>query len=295
LHIDDLEIHLVSDGVVHSDAGGPFGLVPRALYARHYEVGSDNTVQMRLTCMLVRSRGKTILIDTGYGTKLGPKELDFWKLWRGNGGLVEDLARVGVAPEDVDFVVNTHLHGDHCGGNTRWEGDLPVAVFPNATYYVQRLEWAVASNPDARTERTYAPENFAPLLESGQLKLLHGDTEITDQVRCVVTPGHTRGHQSVLLRAGGWRGMFLGDLASYAIHMARVAWLTSYDEYPLENLATKQRWQQWAIKHNAWLFVEHDPAMPVIQLKEQGQSLQAQPVGEGQELTDALPTLPPLP
>jgi glyoxylase-like metal-dependent hydrolase (beta-lactamase superfamily II) len=295
MRIGDLEIHLISDGMVHVDAGGPFGLVPQALYARHYQIGSDNTVQMRLTCMVVRSRGKTILIDTGFGTKLSEKELGHWKLWRGDGGLVESLAGVGIAPQDVDMVVNTHLHDDHCGGNTKWEGELAVAVFPNARYYVQRIEWAVASNPNLRTERTYAAENFTPLLKEGRMLLLHGDTQLTDQVQCVVTPGHTRGHQSVLLRSGDWRGMFLGDVASYAVHMMRAAWLTSYDEYPLENLATKQRWQQWALRKKAWLFVEHDPTMPVIQLVRTKKRLQAQPVAKAQALIDELPTLPPLP
>ncbi len=293
MKIGDLDIHLISDGIARSDAGGPFGLVPRALYSRHYEVGLDNTIQMRLTCLLVRSRGKTILIDTGFGTKLSEKELRRWQMWRGEGGLVESLARVGIAPQDVDIVVNTHLHGDHCGGNTQWNGDQAVAVFPNAHYYVQRIEWAVASNPDLRTQQTYAPENYAPLLKDGRMRLLHGDMHLTDQVQCVVTPGHTRGHQSVLLRSGEWRGMFLGDVASYTVHMMRTAWLTSYDEFPLENLATKQRWQEWAVKKKAWLFVEHDPTMPIIRLAKTEQGLQAKPVAEAQELIYELPTLPP--
>lgn len=295
MRIGDLELHLISDGVIHADAGGPFGLVPRSLYERHFSVGSDNSVQMRLTCMLVRSRGKTILIDTGIGDKLSEKERQFWNLQRVGGGLVENLIRAGISPQDVDMVVNTHFHGDHCGGNTRWDGDQVEAVFPNARYYVQRIEWASASNPDIRTERTYASENFAPLMKQGRLHLLHGDTSLTDQVRCVVTPGHTRGHQSVILRSGDWWGLYLGDMASYAVHMMRAAWLTAYDEQPLENLVTKLRWQAWALEKNAWLFVEHDPSLPVIQLIRDGKRLKAQPVADAQELIEELPTLPPLP
>lgn len=295
MQIGDLEIHLISDGMSYSDPGGPFGLVPRALYARDYSIGSDNTLQMCLTCMLVRSRGVTILIDTGYGTKLSEKELRFLRLWRGEGGLVESLGRVGFTPEDVDIVINTHLHGDHCGGNTILDGERVLPTFPNAVYYVQRIEWADASHPDLRTRNTYAPVNFTPLVRDGRMRLLHGDEELTDQVKCVVTPGHTRGHQSVLLRSGDWRGMFMGDVASYAVHMMRTAWLTSYDVYPLENLATKQRWQDWAVKKKAWLFIEHDPTMPVIQLEKTGKGLKGGPVEEAQELIDELPTLPPLP
>ncbi len=295
MRIGDLEIHLISDGVIHADAGGPFGLVPRMLYERFFPVGSDNSVQMRLTCLLVRTHDQTILIDTGIGDKLSEKDQQFWNLQRLGGGLVDNLAKVGVTPQDVDIVVNTHLHGDHCGGNTRWIGDRAEAVFPNARYYVQRMEWASACNPDIRTERTYAPENFAPLMEQGRLHLKHGDTSLSDQISCVVTPGHTRGHQSVMLRSGDWRGLFMGDMASYAVHMMRAAWLTAYDEQPLENLATKLRWQKWAVEKDAWLFVEHDPSLPVIRLIEEGDRLKAQPVTEAQELIDELPTLPPLP
>ncbi len=295
MQIGDLEIHLLSDGVARSDAGGPFGLVPRALYSKHYSIGSDNKLQMRLTCLLVRSRGVTIVIDTGFGTKLNEKELQHWKLWREEGGLVGSLARVGVSPEDVDIVINTHLHGDHCGGNTRLENGKPVATFHNAEYCVQRIEWADASNPDLRTRNTYAHENFAPLVKAGRMRLLHGDTDVTDQVKCVATPGHTRGHQSVLLRSGDWHGMFVGDVASYAVHMMRTAWLTSYDVYPLENLATKQRWQDWAVKKKAWLFIEHDPAMPVMQLEKTESGLRGRPAEGAQELIAGLPTLPPPP
>jgi glyoxylase-like metal-dependent hydrolase (beta-lactamase superfamily II) len=295
MRIGDLEIHLLSDGVARSDAGGPFGLVPRALYSKHYSIGSDNKLQMRLTCLLVRSRGVTIVIDTGFGMKLDEKAQRQWHLWREEGGLVESLERVGVSPQDVNIVINTHLHGDHCGGNTRLGNGGPVATFPNAEYYVQRIEWADASNPDLRTRNTYAPDNFAPLVKRGQMRLLHGDTDVTDQVKCVATPGHTRGHQSVLLRSGDWRGMFVGDVASYAVHMMRTAWLTSYDVYPLENLATKQRWQAWAVKNKAWLFIEHDPAMPVMQLESTEKGLRGRPAEGAQELIAELPTPPPPP
>jgi glyoxylase-like metal-dependent hydrolase (beta-lactamase superfamily II) len=167
-------------------------------------------------------------------------------------------------------VVNTHLHADHCSGNTRLQDGQLVPVFPRATYLVQRLEWAEAVNPDARTRGTYFGENYMPLLETGQLELLHGEIELTDQVRLVVTPGHTRGHQSVVLESGAWHGLYLGDMASYAVHFEREGWVTAYDVLPLESVATKARWQSWAAEHDAWLFFEHDPAIPIGRLESQG-------------------------
>jgi glyoxylase-like metal-dependent hydrolase (beta-lactamase superfamily II) len=266
MRFGDLELHIVSDGVVHVDAGGPFGLVPRSLYEKGYPPDVTNTIPMALQCLLVRTQGMTILIDTGLGDKLDEPATARWRLERPQGGLVSSLAAIGLAPDDVDLVINTHLHADHCGGNTRIEDGRAVATFPRATYWVQRIEWAEASHPDARTRGTYVPDNFEPLLRSGKLRLLHGDTQVAPGVECVVTPGHTRAHQSVLLTAGDWTGFYAADLASYAVHLARLSWMTAYDIDPLETLRTKERWQPWLADRGAWVFFEHDLDLPVGRL-----------------------------
>jgi glyoxylase-like metal-dependent hydrolase (beta-lactamase superfamily II) len=257
-----------------------FGLVPQALFSEFHPPDESNMLPMALNCLLVRSQGKTILIDTGLGPKLTPEERGRWVLERPTGGLVDSLARIGVSPEEVDIVINTHLHWDHCGGNTRWVDGRLESVFPRARYWVQRMEWADASQPDARTRGTYLADNFAPLEEDDRLVLLHGDTAVTDEVRCVVTRGHTRAHQSVLLESDGWRGLFVADMASFAIHLTRTAWLTAYDVEPRENVRTKERWQRWALETGAWLFFEHDPSTPVARLIERGGRLELEPVLE---------------
>ncbi len=267
--IGELEIAVLHDGTVWVDAGGPFGLVPRNLFERHITPTAENLIPMVLNCLLVRSQGKTILIDTGLGNKLSEDEALQWGLEREGGGLIGNLASLGLAPDDVDIVINTHLHADHCAGNTGLIDGEMRPVFPRAEYWVQRMEWAEASHPDARTRGTYFGQNFAPLLSQGRLKLLHGDTRVTDGVHCVVTPGHTRGHQSVLLQDGDWRGLFVADMASYGVQMARTSWLTAYDVYPLENIRTKQRWQHWALENEAWLFFQHDPQITIARLVEE--------------------------
>jgi len=278
MKIGDLEFHFVSDGRVEVDAGGPFGLVPRGLYSRFFKPTEENRIPMVLNCLLVHSRGKTILIDTGLGDKLSDEGAEGWHSTRADGGLVSELKRLGVSPDDVDIVINTHLHADHCGWNTRREGSAVVPTFPKATYFVQRIEWADASHVDARTRGTYHSENFASVMSRGQLQLLHGDFVVTDQVVCVVTPGHTRAHQSVVLRSGSWRGMYVADMASFAAHFLRTAWLTSYDVLPLENVTTKERWQRWALAEDAWLLFEHDPFMMAARLVERGSRRDLEPV-----------------
>ena len=276
--IGDLEIAVLQDAIVSVDAGGSFGLVPRNLYEHYVKPSPENLIPMSLNCLLVRSQGKTILVDTGIGNKLSADAASHWGLKRETGGLLENLADLGVTPEDVDIVINTHLHTDHCAGNTRLIDGEAQPTFPRAEYWVQRIEWAQASHPDVRTRGTYFDDNFSPLLKKGQLKLLHGDTSVTGGVHCVVTPGHTRGHQSVLLQDGEWRGLFVGDMASFGVQMVRTSWLTAYDVYPLENIQTKQRWQRWAMEKEAWLFFEHDPQITIARLIEEDGRKRLMPV-----------------
>lgn len=247
MRFGDLEMFVVSDGRVRADAGGIFGLVPRSLYGQGHQPDEANELPMNLRCLLLRSRGLTILIDTGLGPKLGGEERGRWKLERPAGGLLDGLGRLGIAAEDVDIVINTHLHWYHCGGNTSLDDGAVQATFPRAVYWIQRIEWAEAANPDARTRATYLPDNFGPLVAQGRVRFLHGDTPVTDQVHCVVTRGHTRGHQSVLMRSYGWQAMYVADMATYAAHMTRTSLLTAYDVEPLENVRTKQRWQRHAV------------------------------------------------
>ena len=269
MQFGDLEIHIVSDGQFWSDAGGPFGLVPRSLYEKVIQPNKENKIPMKLNCLLVRSEGKTILIDSGFGDKLTARARKLRGLERPQGGLLQDLERLDIAPEDVDLVIDTHLHADHCSGNTRLDGEDVIPTFPNAEYWVQRIEWAEASHPDARTRGTYFSDNIKPIWRAGKLRLLYGDTKVTKHLSCVVTPGHTRGHQSVLLESGGWKGMYVADMASYAIHMEKTAWLTSYDVLPLENIQTKEIWRKWAVENDAWLFFEHDPRVTIARFVEE--------------------------
>ena len=254
-----MEWHLIPTGRVWVEPGGAMGLVPRPLWIEHQPVDELQRTPMDLNSLLVFSEGRTIVIDTGIGHKLPDKAVANWGLEWPEGTLVENLAKHSVAPEDVDLVIDTHLHSDHCGGNTLLDQGEVLPTFPNAEYWVQRLEFADAYHPDARTAGTYLAENFVPLWQHGRLRLLHGDTAATGEVRTVVTRGHTRGHQSVILEDGdGPPVMFVSDLASYAIHFAKSAWVTAYDVEPLETIRTKARWQQWALENDATLIFQHD-------------------------------------
>jgi glyoxylase-like metal-dependent hydrolase (beta-lactamase superfamily II) len=261
--IGDIQIHLINDANVKVDPGGPFGLVPRALWSKLLPPDENHMVPMNTVCLLVQAGGRNVIVDTGHGDKLTDKQKAFQHLERPDGTLIDGLARLGLAPEDIHLVIDTHLHGDHAGGNTRYDaGGRIVATFPNAAYVVQSREYTNAMQPNERTRATYFPENYHPLVETGQMRLLDGDTELLPGIYGVVAPGHTPGHMAVRFESRGQHALFLCDLASYAIHFERLGWMTAYDVEPLVTLENKRRWQTWALETSALLIFPHDTQRP---------------------------------
>jgi glyoxylase-like metal-dependent hydrolase (beta-lactamase superfamily II) len=265
LQIGDIRVHLMNEHLIKVDPGGAFGLVPRVLWSPLMPPDEDHLVPMCATCLLVQTGGRNIVIDTGYGDKLTDKQKANMRLQRPHGLLPDSLARVGLSAADIHLVIDTHLHGDHAGGNTRYaeDGKTILPVFPNAEYVVQRREYEDAMRPNERTRATYMLMNYQPLCESGQMRLLDGDTDLAPGVRGVITRGHTPGHMSVLLESDGQHLMFVCDMASYAIHFERLGWMTGYDVEPLETLESKRRWQKWALETEAILVFPHDTQRPV--------------------------------
>ncbi|NDJ85531.1 MAG: MBL fold metallo-hydrolase [Chloroflexi bacterium] len=263
------EVHLLNAGLTYVDSGGAFGLVPQALWSRYQTPRDNYLVPMCLNNLLIKSGGKNILVDTGMGSKMPPKLIEQWHLTHPNGTLFEGLERLGLQPEDIDMVINTHLHADHCENNTRFdaEGNI-VPSFPNAEHVVQQREYDDATHPNERTRATYVSVNFEPLMQHGQLRLLDGDTDIVPGVSCVVTPGHTPGHMSVRVSAEDEHILFTCDLATYAIHFQKLAWMTAYDVEPLVTMETKRHWQRWALVTNAILIFPHDTTMLAARLVE---------------------------
>lgn len=257
--VGDLLITVVSDGTMWLDGGAVFGLVPKVLWSRVVEEINDrNEIPMGLNCLLLESGGKTVLIDTGMGNK------DFsQRRERGapvsHGRLLEDLASNGVRPGDVDIVINTHLHSDHCGWNTYREGEAVRPTFPNARYYIQRGEWEAATHPNERTRGTYLEENLRPVEEAGLLELVEGDAPITADIRMIETPGHSDTHASVVISRGGERAVYLGDVTQHWAQLERAAWLSAFDILPLVNMETKKRLIAEAIAQRQLLICVHNP------------------------------------
>jgi glyoxylase-like metal-dependent hydrolase (beta-lactamase superfamily II) len=277
MKLGDFEIQPLSDGTFALDGGQMFGVVPKPLWEKKIHPDARNRVRLGLTCLLVRTGQHNVLVETGTGDKLNAKQADIYGIEH-TATLPEELHKRGLACEDIDVVINTHLHFDHCGWNTRRVGGKAVPTFPRARYYVQRGEWEHALHPNERDRVSYIEEFFRPA--EAQTELVEGDEEIVPGVRVEVVPGHTRHHQCVRIDSGGEQAFFISDLVPTRAHLP-YAWIMSFDLYPMETLANKKRLLPRLASEGTLVVFPHDPELVWARLIEQEGRMNAVPVVRG--------------
>jgi glyoxylase-like metal-dependent hydrolase (beta-lactamase superfamily II) len=265
-----LRCHLLEAGTQRLDGGAMFGVVPRPLWERRIAPDASNRIPLALRCLLVEHDDGLVLVDTGIGNKDDAKFRAIYGVENaGVGGrtLLEDaLAALGHTPEDVRWVINTHLHFDHAGGDTfRNPAGEVGPSFPRARYVVQRGELEFAHHTNERTAASYRVPNFASI----DFQLLDGETEVLPGIRCLPTPGHVPFHQSVLVESAGERACFLADLVPTAAHLP-LAWIMGYDLEPLVTLETRRRLYGRAEVEGWRLCFEHDPLVATGRLGRDG-------------------------
>lgn len=260
--MSQLEIINLTDGVIHIDGGAMFGVVPKTMWERAIAPDELNRLPLGLHCLLLRGDDCNVLVDTGVGCRRDDRFASIYGL-ENTGKLLPALASLGLAPEDITHVINTHLHFDHCGGNTVTDpsGDL-VPAFPSARYIVQRGEWEDANAPGERSRASYLADDFRPIADAGLLDLVEGESLILPGLEVIPAPGHTLHHQVVLATTSLGRLLHAGDLIPTSSHLP-LPWITGYDLYPVMTLETKrdllgrQREEDWL------LYCQHEPGMPL--------------------------------
>ncbi|MEE9502037.1 MAG: MBL fold metallo-hydrolase, partial [Candidatus Aminicenantaceae bacterium] len=217
--LGQFDIYGLRDGYFYLDGGAMFGVVPKTLWAKMFPADESNRIQMGLNSILIKTDLDLILVDTGVGSLIPPKFHEYYAIER-DPDLVDSLKEIGISPDEITFVINTHLHFDHCGGNTRKnvESDV-VPTFPNAKYVIQKGEWEYALDPQSRDKVSYLSDAFLPLREHGQLWLVDGDEEIVSGVFVELMPGHTSFHQGVKAQSGGETLVFFGDMVPTSAHL----------------------------------------------------------------------------
>jgi glyoxylase-like metal-dependent hydrolase (beta-lactamase superfamily II) len=288
LTLGDFELSVFSDGTYPLDGGAFFGVVPKVMWSRKVAADDKNYVTAGLNSLLIRTEGprtgkQTVLVETGIGNKLSERMIKFYGQ---PAKLLDNLAAAGVAPEDVDIVINSHLHFDHCGWNTvRDKNGKIVPTFPRAKYYAPEGEWQYARRPSERDAISFIPENYDPLVETGQMTLLKGGEEILPGISVKAFPGHTAHMQAVIVngRPGLERARlsaapqvapnegalapadtaacYISDLMPTTAHID-LTWGMAFDLYPLQTIESKKEYYARAIPEK-WLTVfTHDPKVP---------------------------------
>jgi glyoxylase-like metal-dependent hydrolase (beta-lactamase superfamily II) len=273
--LGSLRCHLLEGGWQRLDGGAMFGVVPKPLWSRRVVPDERNRILLAMRCLLIEHPDGLVLVETALGDKEDAKFLDIYGVEnRGDPGptrLEDALREAGHHPKDVRWVINTHLHFDHAGGNTL-RGKLAEATgraaaeplvrlgFPNATYVVQKNELEFARHTNERTRASYLPPNFEPIAAAGRWQLIEGDVEIVPGISSRLTPGHVPWHQSVVVRSGGETAIFLGDLLPTTAHLP-LAYIMGYDLEPLRTLESKRSLYREGVAEGWWFIFGHDPAV----------------------------------
>jgi glyoxylase-like metal-dependent hydrolase (beta-lactamase superfamily II) len=258
LTLGDFELSIFSDGTYPLDGGAFFGVVPKIMWSRKAAADEKNYVQAGLNSLLVRTGKQTVLVETGMGNKLADRMVKFYGQ---PAQLLASLAAGGVAPEDIDIVINSHLHFDHCGWNTLRKDSKIVPAFPRAKYYAPEGEWQYARRPSERDAISYIPDNYDPLVQSGQMTLLKGGEEIVPGISVKTFPGHTAKMQAVIVESAGRTACYISDLIPTTAHID-LTWGMGFDLYPLQTIESKKQYYAKAIPEKWVTVFTHDPAIP---------------------------------
>jgi len=272
LILGNFELSVFSDGTYPLDGGAFFGVIPKVMWSRKVAADERNYVVAGLNSLFIRTGSHNVLVETGMGNKLSDRMIKFYGQ---PAKLLDNLSAAGMSPHDIDIVINSHLHFDHCGWNTvRDSSGKIVPTFPRAKYYAPEGEWQYARRPSERDAISYLPENYDPLVESGRMTLLKGGEEIVPGISVKTFPGHTAHMQAVLVQSRGQTACYISDLIPTTAHID-ITWGMGFDLYPLDTVESKKQYyarsvpEKWltVFTHDAttpWAYVEKDEAGKMV-------------------------------
>jgi glyoxylase-like metal-dependent hydrolase (beta-lactamase superfamily II) len=276
-HIGRFELTVCTDGTYRLDGGAMFGVVPKTLWQKRQQADEQNRILLGLNSVVVRTGRHTVLVETGIGNKQSAKMKEILL----NQELLPDsLSAAGVRPDEVDIVINSHLHFDHCGWNTTLQPDGTVTpTFPNARYFAHFDEVEHGHRQFERDRVSYLGPNYDPLIESGQMTLLTNqsiqiDPMIVPGVSVELFPGHTRQLMGIHIESEGQRACYISDLIPTSAHLDPT-WVMGYDLDPLESIEQKKRFYRRAIPEKWLVLFTHDHQTPMarIELSDEGKPI----------------------
>jgi glyoxylase-like metal-dependent hydrolase (beta-lactamase superfamily II) len=277
MQFGDYRVEIIPDSEFYLDGGAMFGVVPRTLWARVCPPDEQNRIRMNMNCVFIETGSERILIETGIGEKWSTKHTEMFGIERQR-PLAESLREVaGVEPDSITIVINTHLHFDHAGGNTALSSEgRAVPAFRNARYFISNGEVEHAEAPSERDRASYLPDNWRPLVSSGQLELKEAEYEVVPGLHMKTYPGHNRSMQCWRLDREGQTLFGFADLVPMRAHVP-FAWIMGYDLYPADTLEMKKKLLPQAAREGWGCLFYHDPDEPLCRIVEHDGKLSAVP------------------
>lgn len=243
-------------GVNHLDAGAMFGVVPKALWKKHYPVDENNLMELRTDPILLQLDGKNYLIDTGMGNgKLTAKQIRNFGVLE-ESFLVESLAELGLSPTDIDALLMTHLHYDHASGLTKVVNENEYEpVFPNVPIITSEVEWHEMRHPNIRSINTYWKMNWEQVAD--QVETFTSEMEIAPGLKMIHTGGHSDGHSIIVFEDGDESFIHMADIMPTHAHQNKL-WVLAYDDYPITSVLEKESWMKIGYEKSTWFTFYHD-------------------------------------
>ena len=270
-----MEINTVACGNMKLDGGAMFGIVPKSLWKKQYEVDENNMIAVSMRSLLVIDGERKILFDNGIGDKQDHKFFSYYYLF-GNDTLTGSLAALGLGPEDITDMVLTHLHFDHCGGSIKYSEDKSqlLTVFPNAQYWVSRPQWDLAQTPNKLEGASYLKENIDPIKDNGQLELFEGELDLTPGIQIRQFDGHTVGQAIALVHYNGKTIVNNADLIPLVGNIS-MSWVCGYDTQPIISLREKADFLKESLENNYIYYFYHDLENQCCTLKDTVKGIRA--------------------
>ena len=269
MKIGDYDLYSIETSEFSLDGGAMFGIVPKPIWEREAPSDALNRIDMVTRSLLLCSDEKKILIDTGNGTKWEEKYRDIYNIDTSRYNIENSLTKYGFSADDITDIINTHLHFDHAGGNTKIDDGRIVPTFPNAKYWVTKEHWELANHPSQKDSGSFIEHDWKVLAENGMIETVNGNEPFIKGIDSYITQGHTAGLLHPMI-SDGTKTLFYGaDIFPLAAHIS-IPWVMAYDVQPVvtmkekEILLPKMQDEEWI------LFLEHDPKIQACTVHQDG-------------------------
>ncbi|AQU78917.1 MULTISPECIES: MBL fold metallo-hydrolase [Planococcus] len=266
----EMNLTWLDGGTTFLDGGTMFGVVPKVIWSKRYPTNEKNQIELPTHPILVQFEGHNILIDSGLGDgKLTERQLRNLGVSE-QSRVEEDLAELGLAPEDIDTVLMTHLHGDHAAGLTKWQGEELVSTFPNAKIHVSAVEWNEMQHPNIRSRNTYWKENWQPIVD--QVETFEGQKTLFDAITLIHTGGHSDGHSVIKMTSGHETILHMADIMPTHAHQNPL-WVLAFDDYPMDSIYAKEKLMKEALENGYYFSFYHDAYYRILKWSTDGKEI----------------------